>query len=96
MGEAFKPETNLVTGSPSKLLASVLRERNVNCWMYDPIVHPRSSAVVLDGSAVFFIGCRHECFATVKYPRGSVVIDPHRYVPDQDGVKVIRLGEGEK
>jgi UDPglucose 6-dehydrogenase len=99
MGEAFKPETNLVTGSPSRLLNSVLRERNHDVVMLDPIVRSHDTEAMQARSAlpsIFFIGCRHEIFSKWQYPRGSVVIDPHRYVPDQDGVTVIRLGEGDK
>lgn len=28
----------------------------------------------------------------VKFPKGSTVIDPHRYIEDQDGVAVFRVG----
>jgi UDPglucose 6-dehydrogenase len=95
LGEAFKPETNLVTGSPSRLLASVLRERGIMATMYDPIVNPQSPSIsTLE--AIYFVGTRHSCFSTMQYPRGSVVFDPHRYIPDQDGVKIIRIGEGAK
>lgn len=94
LGKAFKPETNLVTGSPSRLLENVLRERGINVEMYDPVVD--GNELYLSGAAVYFIGTRHEVFSKLEYPRGSIVIDPHRYVPDQDGVVVIRLGEGAK
>lgn len=98
LGEAFKPETNLVTGSPSVLLANVLRERGIDSMMYDPIVHDTHAAIDLNQqSGVYFVGCKHQVFAEMKYGPGSIVIDPHRYVPDQGPeVLVIRLGEGEE
>jgi UDPglucose 6-dehydrogenase len=96
MGEAFKPETNLVTGSPALLLANVLRERGLDPKLWDPIVHP-DETYVIKAPAVYFIGCKHEMFSKLMYPNGSTVIDPHRYIPDQGpDVEVIRLGEGEE
>ena len=38
MGKAYKPETNLTTGSPAILLASILRERGINFAHTDPYV----------------------------------------------------------
>lgn len=93
LGEAFKPETNLTTGSPARLLANVLRERGFSPSMYDPVVHGTMPPLV---PAVYFIGTRHDVFATLQYPEDSVVIDPHRYVVDQDAnVEVIKLGKGD-
>jgi UDPglucose 6-dehydrogenase len=93
MGKAFKPETNLVTGSPSRLLETVLRERGLPVTMVDPIVDGGLDPLF---PGVYFVGTRHQEFAELRYPQGSVVIDPHRYVPDQENVTVIRLGEGKK
>jgi len=99
LGEAFKPETNLVTGSPAVLLENLLKERGLKPTVIDPIVHSHHQQLLPcpdDNPAVYFIGTRHEVFSMLHYPKGSTVIDPHRYVPDQYGVTVIRLGEGEK
>lgn len=41
----------------------------------------------------FFIATKHRDYAERKFPRGSTVIDPWRYIPDQIGVKVKRIGE---
>lgn len=43
--------------------------------------------------SVFFIATRHARFAERKFPEGSTVIDPWRYIPDQKGVTVKRIGE---
>lgn len=90
LGKAFKPETNLVTGSPAVLLANILRERGSEVTCFDPFVD--GSKTPNFGKSVFFIGTRHDLFQNWKFPEGSVVLDPHRYIPDIPGVKVIRIG----
>jgi hypothetical protein len=42
---------------------------------------------------VFFIATAHDEYRTRRFPEGSVVIDPWRMIPDQEGVTVRRLGE---
>lgn len=42
---------------------------------------------------VFVIATKHAQYAEEKFPEGSVVIDPWRYIPDQKGVTVRRLGQ---
>jgi UDPglucose 6-dehydrogenase len=101
LGEAFKPETNLVTGSPSVLLANILRERGLEVSLIDPIVHPEHEELFdipeVMVSAVYFIGCKHERFRNFKFPDGSIVIDPHRYIVDQSPeVLLIKLGKAER
>lgn len=91
LGKAFKPETNLVTGSPAVLLENILKERGVNVISFDPFVDVAREANF--EKSVFFIGTKHELFLTWKFPQGSIVLDPHRYIPDQIGVKVIRIGQ---
>jgi len=103
LGEAFKSETNLTTGSPSVLLKNVLKERGIDAVMSDYIVHPEQAMTTAGRppypyvveTAIYFIGTRHAAFAKLKFPNDSIVIDPHRYVEDQDpSVLVIRLGSG--
>lgn len=89
LGKAFKPETSLTTGSPSTLLFNILKERGHSVKFYDPYVDGENPKF---DQSVFLIGTRHEEFKNWKFPKGSVVIDPHRYIPDQDGIKVIRVG----
>ena len=91
LGKSFKPETNIETGSPAHLLANILRERNISFEHYDPYV---------DGDfeigykvCTFFIATKHEDFNDIDYPKGSVIIDPWRYIGDKEDVKVIRIGE---
>lgn len=89
LGKAFKPETNLVTGSPSILLKNLLEEMGHEVTMYDPYL---DGPMPDFGVSVFFIGTKHPQFATMTFPKGSVVIDPWRYIPKQDWVKVIPVG----
>lgn len=89
LGKAFKPETNIVTGSPSMLLKNILVEKGEKVQMFDPYI---------DGNmpkwqkSVFFIGTKHPQFARYIYPAGSVIIDPWRYIPEKKGVTVIHVG----
>ena len=104
LGKAFKPETNLTIGSPSILLYNIMQESlHSDCVeIYDPHVDGRvegEGTMALMGypePAIFFIGTKHEVFANTVFPAKSIVIDPWRYIPDQEGVEVIRIGEAKK
>lgn len=92
LGKSFKPETNIVVGSPAILLKNLLQERGNDVEMYDPHVDvgmpvPRYPA------GVFLIGTNHADFLRFEFPKGSVVIDPWRYLPEQpDGVELVSVG----
>ena len=96
LGKAFKEQTNLEVGSPSILLKNILNERGVHVDMYDPwidnvadkAVNPYTSS----DPAIFFIGTHHAVFTQYKFPEGSLVIDPWRYIPKQEGVTVFGVG----
>ena len=94
-GRAFKSETNLTVGSPATLLANLLEERGFEVQMYDP--HVDGGACPFEGAGVYFVATNHRSFAAPDwvYPRGSVVIDPWRFIPQQDGVEVISVGVGQ-
>lgn len=85
LGRAFKPETNIETGSPSVLLGNLLKERDVP-FDYDYDYHSTPT--------LYFVGTQHTKYRDYKFTKGSVVIDPFRYIPDQEGVKIIRIGHG--
>ena len=44
-------------------------------------------------SKVYFVATRHPEYADAEFDTGSTVIDPFRYIPDQAGVTVRRIGE---
>lgn len=90
MGKSFKPETNIVTGSTSVLLANILEERgDVKVNTYDPYIDKKGLNFKV---GVYFIGTKHPQFTTFDYPKGSIILDPWRYIPDLEGVKVIGIG----
>jgi UDPglucose 6-dehydrogenase len=89
LGRAFKPETNLVVGSPAVLLKNILNERGHDVVMYDPRLGDELPEFE---ASCFLIGCKHPEFAEFDFPSGSVVIDPHRYVKEKPGVTVIHIG----
>ena len=72
LGKAFKPETNITTGSPSTLLKNILEEKKKKVSIYDPYI---DGAMPKWKKSVFFIGTKHPQFAKIKFPKGSVTID---------------------
>ena len=42
---------------------------------------------------IYFIGTKHPDFTTYLYNKGSIIIDPWRYIPDINDCKVIRIGD---
>lgn len=86
LGVAYKPRSGLTTGSPARLVASLL---DCEPYLHDPYCG-------MDGMpnypCVWLVGCKHPEFPDYSFPEGSVVIDPWRYMPNQEGVKVIHLG----
>lgn len=90
LGKAFKPETNIETGSPSMLLSNILTARGVKHWIHEDL-----KATELFPS-LYFIGTKHERYKDYKFQMGSVVIDPFRYIPERAGVKLIQVGKPTK
>ncbi len=104
LGKSFKPETNITTGSPSILLKNILEERGHGVFMWDPYIDESWEEVLKKyddsdnetDSQLYFIGTKHPDFTTFPYEKGSIIIDPWRYIPKQDDCKVIHLGIGEE
>jgi len=96
LGKSFKPETNIVTGSPAVLLANLLNEIGKKPVHIDPHVNENfdSEFNKITNSHVFFIGTQHDAFKSLVFPSNSVVIDPFRYMPkNQKDVKYISIGK---
>lgn len=91
LGKAYKPNVSLVNGSAGLLLAHQLRERGLDLEHWDPHVD-KGGTFAPDGPGVFAVTTRHDVFLNYRFPAGSVVIDPHGYLPDQPGVTTIRVG----
>ena len=88
VGTSYKPGVMIETGSPARLVENILRAKgftpSVNLWKPDV-------------PQVFLVGCKEPMYAEqVRWPKGSVVIDPFRYLPDQDGVTIVRVGQAER
>lgn len=96
LGKSFKAETNLVDGSPAILLANILREHGIDPDFHDPhLVNDSTLLTVketLSKPRIFFIGCKHNIFTTYKFPNGSFIIDPHRYIPKDPSINIEYIG----
>ena len=90
LGKAFKPETNLTTGSPAILLYNLLKERGCDdVIMYDP--HVDSEAPQFK-KALYFIATKHPEFLGFTFPPESTVLDPWRYILPQPTINLIPVG----
>lgn len=100
LGKTFKPETNLILGSPSLLLENILIEKQKKVFSWDPYVDDKYENICdkfnwTDNKIlhVFFIGTKHPDFIKFKYPNNSIIIDPFRYIYNVKNSKIIRIGD---
>lgn len=84
LGRSFKPETNIETGSAAILLSNLLTERGVKFKHVEDLKPMKK--------ALYFIGTAHDRYKNLKFPRGSVVIDPFGIIEDRPGVDITRIG----
>lgn len=90
VGNAFKANTNIATGSHAELVRQMLTRRGFGVAVYDRLTNPEG--IPIDRPCVYLVGCAHDYIKTLAFPKGSIVIDPWGIVPDQEGVTVRRLG----
>ena len=95
IGYSFKAGINLTVGSPALLLKAMLEERGFRLFLYDPLVEGAERNLSKLAPHVFLIGARHQEFRALTFPKGSVVIDPWRYLAAQNGVTFIPVGIGQ-
>lgn len=88
LGKAFKPNIRLSTGSPSILLYNLIKEKDTTVEIYEDM--PESAV-----ASVFFIGTKHDRFISLHFPKGSIVIDPNRYIPKHEDYYVYYVGKHE-
>ncbi len=100
LGKTFKPETNLILGSPSILLENILKEKKIKVHSWDPYIDENYEKIKNkmnwdknDVKHTFFIGTKHPDFVTFKFPNDSVIIDPFRYIYNVKNSKIIRIGD---
>lgn len=94
LGYSFKTGTAITAGSPALLLKRILENRGHSVWCHDPVVENRRVDLCDLPPRVFLLGTRHEVFKTYAFPAGSVVIDPWRFLDEQPGVKLVKVGVG--
>jgi len=46
-----------------------------------------------DEPQIYFIGTKHPEFVDFPFEKGSVVLDPWRYIPKRDDIDVIHIGD---
>lgn len=98
LGKAFKPGTNITTGSPALLLSEFLWRRGVQHAQYDPVVDPDAAPFdkQFAGPRIFFVATRHDCFRSLPFPLGSCVVDPWHFAEVPAGVEYVPVGIGPK
>ncbi len=102
LGKSFKPETNIVTGSPSIYLFNSLKKKKRDVYIWDPEVDKINLENFIKINSLsnkkicYFVGTQHKAFLNINFKKGSNVLDPFRYIKNRDGVNIIEIGEGEK
>lgn len=98
LGTAFKPHTNQTQGSPSLLLASILRERGIEPVLHDPAVAP--NAPLPTSPAVYVLATRWPEYRTWRFGPADVIIDPWRTLAHapvgsvNPGATLVSVGRG--
>ena len=100
LGKTFKPETNLILGSPSLLLQNILKEKGNKVYSWEPYIDKDydtvKSQMNWDKNEIlhtFFIGTKHPDFIKFNFPKNSIIIDPFRYIFNVNNSKIIRIGD---
>lgn len=93
LGRAYKPQSNITTGSAAVLVAHLLVERRILFASFDPHLDDQlDQREFFETPGIYFVATAHEEFAAIDIPPGSVVIDPWRYLPKREGVRYVRIG----
>ena len=90
LGEEYKANTSLTTGSHARLVGHYLDE-------WGRVYHvDRSASDVARQSpsqpCCYFLSCPHDWALSATLPEGSVVVDPWGMFPEREGVEVVRPG----
>lgn len=92
LGESYKKNIGIRTGSPSRLLQHYLNEKDIKYKVIDPHIWDIEN-VSFSSPKVFFVATPHDAFKNLSVPHYSVIIDPWgNTIPKQYGVDIINLG----
>lgn len=93
LGKAYKPESNLTTGSAALLMSRLLWERGHVHYQWDMHVDP-GPYELSDRPQAYLICTKHPEFRELRFGNGSIVVDPFRFLSPQKGVTIIPVGIG--
>ena len=90
LGQAFKPEVGITIGSAGVFLKNILEFKGYPVLAYDPFI---DDAPLYNGEKlIYFVATKHKVFKDYKFHPGSIVFDPFRYIPEQEGITLISIG----
>jgi len=89
LGARYKPNTNLTSESGSLLVADILRGMGKDVSIYDPDI---GLEVELQTKAVYLIGHMFDFIKSMRFERGSIVIDPWSWLGDCGEATYISVG----
>jgi UDPglucose 6-dehydrogenase len=104
-GRAFKPYVPYTIGSYSELVAWYIEEAGTKVYYADPEtddeIHPETPCIFLmaHNPAVTYLNTGVELRAEGFYceiPKGSIIVDPWRTIPDMEDIEVIHYGNPRK
>ena len=76
LGESFKRNSSITTGSAARLLSAQLVARGVSHGFIDP--HVSADSARPDFPCCFVISANHDCWHNFPFREGDVVVDPWR------------------
>lgn len=85
LGRTYKPGSRIVDGS-----AAILLNHDLGAPSWDPMLD--GPPPVWEEPRVFVVGTRHPEFRDLRFPPGSVVVDPFGYLEPQLDVTYIPVG----
>lgn len=95
LGKAYKPGSDLVSGSPALLLAHYLTEMGVKFEHVDQHVDDMDTYSQPYGANLYVIATKHPEYRFATFDPGSAVLDVFRFVRNsQPDVEVIGVGRG--
>ena len=76
--------------NPKKWSESNPKVINIQAKVIDTIVDNNYNPILKKG--IYFIGTKHSIYKDLVFPKGSIIIDPFRYIKPKNDCKVISVG----